>query len=290
MFLRLVKRPDISIAALIPNCLTTLALCCGLASIHFSTKAAMFQARAEASGITNDAIASLWDRALAGVLLSAIFDALDGRAARLLRVTSKFGAVLDSLSDFVSFGVAPAIILHEWTLAPLIREGGVRGGNVFALMAVMTFALCSALRLARFTVSAAAPTPPTPVKPAIPAAHTNFFVGMPTPAAAGAVLIPAMIDASKTFDKIPDRYLWVVIVYTLILAFLMISRVPMFSLKKLRVSRHIVAPLLVLVAIFVAMMVYDPWLTILSISGLYLLSIPYSIVKRLRSREPEPHP
>jgi CDP-diacylglycerol--serine O-phosphatidyltransferase len=272
MFLRLVRRSDVSIAALIPNMLTTLALCCGLASIHFSTKAAFFQWQ----GLSEDAVRPLWERALVAILLSAIFDALDGRAARLLRVTSKFGAVLDSLSDFVSFGVAPAMILHERTLAPLITQGGVRGGNIFALMAVMTFALCSALRLARFTSA----TPPA--KPS----HSNFFVGMPTPAAAGAVLIPALLDVSKTVDWDPP--LWAVIAYTLLIAFLMISRIPMFSLKKLRVSRYAVAPLLVLMGVLVAVMFHDPWLTLAIIAGAYVLSLPVAVFMRRRQRLHEP--
>ena len=87
-------------------------------------------------------------------LRRAIFDALDGRAARLLRVTSKFGAVLDSLSDFVSFGVAPAVILHQRTLSHLINDAGPGGANIFALIAVTTYALCAGLRLARFTSAA----------------------------------------------------------------------------------------------------------------------------------------
>jgi CDP-diacylglycerol--serine O-phosphatidyltransferase len=284
MFLRLVRRSEVSVAALIPNLLTTLALCCGLASIHFSAKAAVATAMLRGQGVSEDVINSatlwLWERALAAILLSAIFDALDGRAARLLRVTSKFGAVLDSLSDFVSFGVAPAMILHERTLAPLINpvinQGGVRGANIFGLMTVMTFALCSALRLARFT-SAAAPTKPS---------HSNFFVGMPTPAAAGAVLIPALIDVSKTVDWDPP--LWLVIVYTLFISFLMISRIPMFSLKKIRVSRYAVAPILALVGILVATMVYDPWLTLAIIGGLYLLSLPFAVIMRRRQRLHEP--
>src|SRR5262245_13497411 len=117
MFLRLVRRSDISVAALIPNLLTTLALSCGLASLHFSAKASVQAATLLAQGNLSEAavraqVEPLWERAIAAILFSAIFDALDGRAARLLRVTSGFGAVLDSLSDFVSFGVAPAMILH----------------------------------------------------------------------------------------------------------------------------------------------------------------------------------
>jgi CDP-diacylglycerol--serine O-phosphatidyltransferase len=272
MFLRLVKRSELPLAALIPNLLTTLALSCGLASIHFANKAAYLTDH----GATRDVVLPHWERALLAILLSAIFDALDGRAARLLRVTSKFGAVLDSLSDFVSFGVAPAIILHQWTLASLInpQEGGRSPAGVVALIAVMTFAICSALRLARFT---SAPPPPGAQK-----ASSSFFVGMPTPSAAGAVLIPAMLDASPSFNwPIPN---WLVIAYTLLISFLMISRIPMFSLKRIRVSRLVVAPLLVLVGIAVVMMMIDPWLTISILAGGYLLSVPAAIILHRRQR------
>src|SRR5262245_27961159 len=140
MFLRLMRRSDISVAALIPNLLTTLALSCGLASIHFSAKASVMASSLLAHGVPEAAaraqVEPLWERAIAAILFSAIFDALDGRAARLLRVTSGFGAVLDSLSDFVSFGVAPAVILHQWTLGDAINNRGRTFIGVLGLFAV----------------------------------------------------------------------------------------------------------------------------------------------------------
>jgi CDP-diacylglycerol--serine O-phosphatidyltransferase len=289
MFLRLVKRSDVSVAALIPNLLTTLALSCGLASIHFSAKASVLASSLAAQHVAEEAaraqVLPLWERALAAVLFSAIFDALDGRAARLLRVTSGFGAVLDSLSDFVSFGVAPAVILHQWTLGDVINAPGRRFMGVVGLLAVTTFALCSALRLARFT-AAASPTPSERAKSAAKPASSAFFVGMPTPAAAGAVLIPAMLDASPTFNwPLPD---WLVVVYTLGIGLLMISRIPMFSLKKLRLSPAAVAPVLVLVGIGVGGMITDPWLTLSVVAGVYLLSLPAAVLMKRRQRAGEP--
>jgi CDP-diacylglycerol--serine O-phosphatidyltransferase len=290
MFLRLVRRSDVSVAALIPNLLTTLALSCGLASIHFSAKASVLAAALHAQGLSEEAaraqVLPLWERALAAILFSAIFDALDGRAARLLRVTSGFGAVLDSLSDFVSFGVAPALILHQWTLGDAINTGGPRTIiGVLGLFAVTTFALCSALRLARFTAAANSPAPSERGKAAKPPSSA-FFVGMPTPAAAGAVLIPAMLDASPTFNlPLPD---WLVVVYTLGVGLLMISRIPMFSLKKIRLSPAAVAPILVLVGVAVAGMISDPWLTLSVIAGAYLLSLPAALVMKGRQRTGEP--
>lgn len=281
MFLRLAKNREVPVAALIPNLLTTLALSCGLASIHFSIRAAITRVQLEnpdhAPSLPTPL--HLWEWALAAILFSAIFDALDGRAARMLRVTSKFGTVLDSLSDFVSFGVAPAIILHQWTLSGYINDAGpaARWHHTLGLIPVVTFALCSGMRLARFTAATYAPKPGPP---------SNFFVGLPTPAAAGLVLVPAMIDASRSISWQPP--LWSVVAYTLLIAFLMISRVPMFALKRLRVSRYAVAPLLALVGIGVVMMFNDTWATISVVALLYLLSIPWSIVRKRAETASQP--
>jgi CDP-diacylglycerol--serine O-phosphatidyltransferase len=260
MFIRLgPRRQEFPLAALIPNLLTTLALCCGLAALHFATKPD-------------------WDKALGAVVLAGIFDALDGRAARLLRVTSGFGAILDSLSDFLSFGVAPAFILHAWIAS---QEKLVGRLGAFALAGFVTYALCAALRLARFTAEA-------PVgrqsrdKPAERPA--TYFTGMPSPAAAGAVLIPPMLARSDTVAWTAPA--WAVIAYTLVIAVLMVTRLPMFSLKALRLSRRAVAPLLVGVGLLTVAATRDPWLTLSCISALYLLSIPVTIITRRMSRQP----
>ena len=275
MFLRLTKRPEVAIAALIPNMLTTLALSCGLASIHFSITAAVLRERLLHTDPANADTATmhLWEKALAGVLLSAVFDALDGRAARLLRVTSKFGTVLDSLSDFVSFGVAPALVLHQWTLAGLVGDPSSRLARIAGLLPVMTFAICSGMRLARFTAATEKP------KPSVP---SNYFEGLPTPAAAGIVLVPAALAASGTINWTPPT--WLVVVYTLLIAFLMISRVPMFALKSLKVGRKWIVPILLLVVLGVVMIINDVWLTIAVISLTYLASTPLAIVGYMRHR------
>ena len=122
-------KSTVPLRIVVPNLFTTVAMCCGLASIHYTLK-------------------QDWDRAMFAVILSAVFDSLDGRAARLLKVTSPFGEVLDSLADFLSFGIAPAMLLHQW----MLRD------QEFGLLAVTIFVLCSAMRLARFT-AAARPSP-----------------------------------------------------------------------------------------------------------------------------------
>jgi len=280
MFLRLVKNNEVPLAALIPNLLTTLALSSGLASIHFSIRAAVLHAADPTADVSR-----YWERALGAIILSAIFDALDGRAARLLHVTSKFGAVLDSLSDFVSFGVAPAIILHQLVLTELINDPGAdprsRLMRALGLGPVIIFALCSGMRLARFTAAASTPKP----GPASP--PSNYFVGMPTPAAAGAVLVPALIIVSDTLDY--QLRAWAAALYTLLIAFLMISRIPMFALKTLKVSRVWVAPLLVLVGVVVVLAISDMWMTMAGISMVYLLSLPFAVIRR-RNAPHEAHP
>lgn len=276
----------------VPNLITTISLCCGLASIHFSLKPD-------------------WDRAILAVLLAAVFDALDGRAARLLKASSPFGAVLDSLADFLSFGVAPAILLHQWIL---------KEQDIFGLAAVMTFALCSALRLARFTAAvkparpAGAPAP-SAEEARVHAVMASFFVGMPTPAAAAAVLVPPMLMYSKVVGEAVRRFFgvaepvvgpgrmvidqpaqptssliaWTVIVYTFLIAYMMISRLPMYSFKKVRISKRAVVPLLVTAGLLVGMAVKDTWLTVSALSLAYLLSLPLSILsQRAQLRRPAP--
>lgn len=229
---------------LIPNAITTTALCCGLAAIHAALKGE-------------------WKDALLFIAAAALFDALDGRAARLLKATSSFGSVLDSLSDFLCFGVAPALILHQWML---------KDQDWLGLLASMLFALCSALRLARFT--AASPLPPN-LGPAAQAMHAKFFVGMPTPAAACAVLIPILLSVSPRLEL--QLAPWIVISSTILIALLMVSRQPMFSFKKLKVPRPVIVPLLVVIGLIVVGARKDLWLTLACLAGAYVLSFPLAL-------------
>lgn len=252
MFLRLGPRKrEMPVAALIPNLLTTLALCSGLASLHF-------------------ALMPNWEKAMGALVLAGIFDFLDGGAARLLRASSQFGAVLDSLSDFLAFGVAPALILHQW----MLEKQGALG-----LAAVMTHALCAGLRLARFTAAASAPKEKASEKAIAP---SMFFVGMPTPASALAVLIPVMLSQSETVRYTPP--VWAVTGFTFLIGVLMISRVPMFSLKRLRVSRQALAPIMVGVGLLVVAFASDAWLTLSCLAAAYVLSAPLAWYMRQRQR------
>jgi CDP-diacylglycerol--serine O-phosphatidyltransferase len=223
-----------------------------------------------------------WEKALACIFFAAVFDMLDGRAARLLKAQSPFGAMLDSLSDFLCFGVAPGLLLHQWTLNDV--EVANRSADAIGLAAVMTYILCAALRLARFTAAARvvklAPGMPPPPEPK-PNPHAfKFFVGMPSPAAAGAVLIPPMLAVS-TFphEQAPD---WVVILFTFLISGLMIGRQPMFSFKRVRIPRRWVVPFLVVIGLIVAGAVKFPFFTAALVCGAYLLTTPLSMMVHRR--------
>jgi CDP-diacylglycerol--serine O-phosphatidyltransferase len=278
MFIRLGhKSRDVPLAMLAPNVLTALALCCGLASVHLS-------------------LAEKWEKALAAIVLAGVFDVLDGLVARMLRVSSRFGAVLDSLSDFLAFGIAPAIILHQWILAAPAPGGGAvpRFVDTLSLVAVMIFALCSAMRLARFTAAIGGPLTPASTlvaataNPTSSPAHATkarsslFFVGLATPAGAGAALVPAFLAASDRVGWKPAE--WVVGVYLIVVALLMVSRAPTFALKGVRVPRQYAALVLVVVVVLATLMLREPWLVLAALAGLYLLTIPWAMATRARQR------
>jgi CDP-diacylglycerol--serine O-phosphatidyltransferase len=229
--------------SLAPNILTVLALCAGMTSIRL-------------------ALSEKWELAVGAIMVAGIFDMLDGRIARLVKGTSKFGAELDSLSDVISFGVAPAVLVYLWTLNSL---GGI--GWVLAL----AFAVCCALRLARFNVMAAEGVTPS----------IDYFIGVPAPVAAGLALWPLVL--SFQFDSAFFRTPVLTGVMVAAVAFLMVSQLPTFSFKRLRVKREHVLPTLIVVAALAASLSVYTWGTISVISFLYVVSIPISI-KRVRSR------
>src|SRR2546421_6987288 len=201
----------IPVRTLVPNVITLLALCAGLTGIRLA-----IEARLE------------W--ALAAIVFAALLDGIDGRIARLLKGTSRFGAELDSLADFVNFGVAPALIVYLWDLHELKSAGWI---------AAMVFAICTGLRLARFNVMIDDPNKP--------AWAGNFFLGIPAPAGAITVLFPIYVY----FLGMPRFYFVapVILVYTLGISFLMVSRLPVFSGKRVgkRIAPEMVLPVFVAV-------------------------------------------
>lgn len=233
------KIPGLSINKMIPNILTLLALCAGLTAIRFGLN-------------------GKWEHGVVAIFVAAVLDGLDGRIARLLHGTSKFGAELDSLSDFVSFGVAPSMLLYFWTM-----QGA--GGLGWAL--VLLFAVCAAMRLARFNTMIG--------QPDLPPWAYNFFTGVPTPAGAALVLLPMIV----TFQFGPGFFSQPVVVgiFLILVSFLMVSTVPTFSFKRFRVPLRFVMPSLLFVGLLAAFLVSEPWATIAVLLTVYLVSIPLSI-------------
>ena len=233
---------------LLPNIITVGALCAGLTGVRF-------------------AIAGQWEFAMVAILVAAVLDALDGTIARLLKAASDVGAELDSLSDVVAFGIAPALIIYFWSLSEI-------GG--FGWAAALFFAVCCALRLARFNST---------LETRPPYAY-NFFTGVPAPGGALLALLPLLV--SQDFGDEFFRHPAVTGPWIVAMALLMVSQVPTYSLKQLRVPQPMVLPMLVLIGLLAAGLAGAPWLTLLVISLIYLGSFPFSVlVFRKLKREAE---
>ena len=229
----------IPVRTLVPNLITLLALCAGLTAIRLAVEGRL-------------------EIALGAIVFAAVLDGIDGRVARMLKGTSRFGAELDSLADFVNFGVAPALILYFWDLHQLQSAGWI---------AAMVFAICAGLRLARFNVMIDDPDRPSWAG--------NFFTGMPAPAGAITVLLPIYVE----FLGVPRLAVVapVTLIYTLAIAFLMVSKVPVYSGKKFgtRVPPDMVLPVILCVIVFFALLVGYPW-AVLTIGTLcYLAILPF---------------
>jgi CDP-diacylglycerol--serine O-phosphatidyltransferase len=235
----------IPVRTLVPNLITLLALCAGLTAIRLA-----FEQRLE------------W--AVAAIVFAALLDGVDGRVARLLKGTSRFGAELDSLADFVNFGVAPALILYVWGLHELKSAGWI---------AAMVLALCTGLRLARFNVMVEDPNRP--------AWAANFFVGMPAPGGAITALLPLYLQFLGIIGAPPPALVTTIaFVYTLSIAFLMVSRLPVFSGKRVgkRVRPEMVLPVFVLVVLFFALLIAYPWEVMTVCTICYLACLPFGFV------------
>lgn len=246
------KRPRfrmIPARMLVPNLITLLALCAGLTGVRLA-----MEGRLE------------W--ALAAIVFAAFLDGIDGRVARMLKGTSRFGAELDSLADFFNFGVAPALILYFWGLHEIGSLGWI---------AAMVFAICAALRLARFNVMIDDPNRP--------AWSGDFFVGMPAPAGAISVLLPIYL----TFLALPRgvALIWFSCLYTLAIAFLMVSRLPVFSGKRTgrRVAPDKVVPIFLAAVLLVAALIAYPWQMLTIGTLVYLGSLPFGVLSYRRHQE-----
>jgi len=237
--------------AMVPNAVTALALCFGLTGVRF-------------------AIGGDWEKALAAIIIAGILDGMDGRIARLLRAQSRFGAELDSLSDNIAFGTAPALILFLWSL---------QFAPKFGWTAALALAVCCALRLARFNARIDAANQPHK--------SAGFNTGVPAPAGAGLAFIPLFLwlvtDHQPFFQSWP-----LVMAWTLFTAMLMISSIPTYSWSSLRIRSGWRLFALAGIALLGAALLTAPWHTLLALAVLYLAMLPFSIasyakVKRRRA-------
>ena len=228
---------------LIPNVITLLALSLGLTAIRFAFEGA-------------------FEWAVSAIAAAAVLDGLDGRIARALKGTSRFGAELDSLADFVDFGVAPGMVLY---LSGLRQLAGI------GWLIVLVFAIACALRLARFNVMIDIPD--------LPAWRKSFFVGMPAPAGAVVGLLPVYVKFLTSGDQ-PISHAWIVVeaIFVVAIGLLMASRVPHFSGKSIgRVPREYVAGVLIAVAAALLTITYYPLQSLIAVSLAYLASIPFAV-------------
>lgn len=236
--------------AMVPNAVTVLALCSGLSGVFF-------------------AIRGEWEKALAAIVIAGVLDGIDGRIARLLRADSKFGAELDSLSDNIAFGTAPALILFLWSL---------HAAPKFGWTAALALAVCCALRLARFNARLDAAEQPHKT--------AGFNTGVPAPAGAGIAFVPVflwLVTGNAWF-----RTWYVVMPWTLFVALLMISSIPTYSWSSIRIRSGWRLFALLGIALVGAALLTAPWHTLLVVAGGYLLMIPlalvaYAKVKRRRA-------
>lgn len=234
---------------MVPNLFTILSLCAGMTALRYG-------------------LDGRYDLAVALIVAAGVLDGLDGRAARLLNIQSRIGAELDSLADFFNFGVAPAVLVYFWALQPMRGIG-------WAI--AMLFAVCCALRLARFNTESDDPQRPR--------WSQHFFTGVPAPAAAGLALTPMITWFA--FGQGWSQSTGLNAATLVLVAVLMVSRVPTFSAKKLRLEPDQIVPTLAIAGLVMAFLVTEPWLTLSIVALAYLGSIPASVVLAARLRRAE---
>lgn len=249
---RLRRRPrfeGLSFNRMIPNIMTMLGLCAGLVAIRF-------------------AIDARWPQAATFIVVAGVIDGLDGRLARLLKATTRFGAEFDSLADFLSFGVAPALVLYLWSMQTVGPLG---------FLPCLLFAVCSSLRLARFNASL-----DVGLEKPKPAYAYNFFTGVPAPAGAGCALFPlfgALAFSEWGWPGFADalRHPILVGAVLVVVGGMMVSTLPTWSFKNFKVPRAVVLPVLLGVGAFVALLVAEPWAALAAAGIIYLGMLPFSV-------------
>jgi CDP-diacylglycerol--serine O-phosphatidyltransferase len=244
---RLRNRPlqGYTLTAMLPNIATVLALCTGLSAVRF-------------------ALQERWEWCVTAILIAGILDAVDGRLARFFGSTSRFGAELDSLSDFISFGVSPALVMYFFTLHQW--EG-------FGWAFVLLFTVCMALRLARFNTRS--------IEGTTPAWSVAYFTGTPAPAAAALAISPIVFSFEWSYGFIYSPYFCGFILFAV--ALLMVSAIPTYSLKKVHIPHKYVLPVMVISALSTAALFSKPWLTLTFVAIGYVSTFPFSIASYRRA-------
>lgn len=240
----------LSMRAVVPNAITAAALCSGLTGIRF-------------------AIGGDFERAVQAVILAGLLDGIDGRAARLLKAQTRFGAELDSLADSISFGVAPALIIYLWTLHQLPSLGWI---------AALAFAICCVLRLARF--NSRLDTLDQPHKQA------GFLTGVPAPLGAGLAFLPIYLWIASGESEFANPVL--VSGWMAVIAFLMISSLPTLGWSRMRPPPHLRLGMIALVGLAMAALLTEPWFTLVALTIGYLVLIPVGIVTYAKVRRRAP--
>ncbi|MCF6320346.1 MAG: CDP-diacylglycerol--serine O-phosphatidyltransferase [Rhizobiaceae bacterium] len=232
---------DIPIRVVFPNIVTLLAICSGLTAIRF-------------------AVEGRFELAIGAIVIAAILDGLDGRIARFFKSATKFGAQMDSLADFVNFGVAPAMLLYFWVLS--------QAGNIGWISALI-YVIGAGIRLARFNVMLENPKQPDWQK--------NFFLGVPAPAAALVVLLPVYLGLLG-LDSLRE-YPFIMVIFPVAIGLLMVSNLPTWSGKQMgeRIRRDLVFPLMIAGVLVVAFLLSNPWESLTLISVAYMASLPLAM-------------
>ena len=237
----------LSMRAVLPNAITAAALCSGLTSILF-------------------AIGGQWDKAVFAMIIAGVLDMMDGRVARLLKAQSRFGAELDSLSDSASFGIAPAIVLYMWSLVEVPR---------FGWMAALAYAICCALRLARF--NAQIDVEDQPHKSA------GFLTGVPAPMGAGFAFMPVYLWLATDEDIFRDP--WLVGPWLVFVAIMMVSNVATPSWKSLRPTGELKLAVIGVAGLLVGGLLLETWWTLVLIGVVYLALIAWTILRYQKVKE-----
>ena len=236
----------LTLRALVPNAITSAALCSGLTGIRF-------------------AIGGDFHAAVLAVILAGLLDGIDGRVARLMKAQSRFGAELDSLSDAIAFGVAPALILYLWSLSQVPR---------FGWFAALALAVCCALRLARFNASIDLPGQPHKL--------AGFMTGVPAPVGAGLAFLPLYLWFASDWPALREPF--VVAPWALLIAFLMISNLPTLGWGSLRPRRAIRLEVIALAGMVTVALLTEPWFTLVGVCAVYLAVMPLGVWRYRRIR------